>query len=75
MDTKTKSTTIRFSDKVLNMIHHEAQLEGETSTEFMRNAVLDKLEDSLDYRDAIRNMRSSKETVSRDKVMKDLGLK
>ena len=74
MATTTKSTTIRFDEDVLNLIHKQANLDGQTSTEFMRNAVLEKLEDSLDYQDAIKNIHSSHvETVSRDDVKKQLG--
>lgn len=75
MATATKSTTIRFDEDVLNLIHRQANLDGQTSTEFMRNAVLEKLEDSLDYQDAVKNIHESHgQTVSRDDVKKQLGL-
>ncbi|WP_270262132.1 type II toxin-antitoxin system RelB family antitoxin [Lactobacillus panisapium] len=75
MATATKSTTIRFDEDVLNLIHRQANLDGQTSTEFMRNAVLEKLADSLDYQDAVKNIRESHgQTISRDDVKKQLGL-
>ncbi|WP_367342785.1 type II toxin-antitoxin system RelB family antitoxin [Limosilactobacillus sp.] len=75
MATATKSTTIRFDKDVLNLIHKQADLDGQSATEFMRNAVLEKLEDSLDYQDAVKNIRESHgQTVSRDDVKKQLGL-
>lgn len=75
MATTTKSTTIRFDNDVLNMIHKQAALDGVSATEFMRDAILDKLEDTLDYQDAVRNIRASNgKTVSRDIVKKQLGL-
>ncbi|EEW53929.1 type II toxin-antitoxin system RelB family antitoxin [Limosilactobacillus antri] len=75
MATSTKSTTIRFDTNVLNLIHKQAELDGETPTDYMRKAVLEKLEDSLDYQDAVNNIRASQgQTVSRDDVMKQLGL-
>lgn len=75
MATATKSTTIRFDEDVLNLIHRQANLDGQTSTEFMRNAILEKLADSLDYQDAVKNIRESHgQTVSRDDVKKQLGL-
>ena len=75
MKTPTKSTTIRFDENVLKLIHKQAALEGQTPTEFMREAVLEKLADSLDYRDAINNIRKAKgKTVSRDDVKKQLGM-
>ena len=75
MATATKSTTIRFDEDVLNLIHRQANLDGQTSTEFMRNAVLEKLADSLDYQDAVKNIRESHgQNVSRDDIKKQLGL-
>lgn len=75
MTSATKSTTIRFDEDVLNLIHKQANLDGQTSTEFMRNAILEKLADSLDYQDAVKNIRESHgQTVSRDDVKKQLGL-
>ena len=70
----TKSTTIRFDSEVLNLIHKEAALNGQTGTEFMRNAVLEKLEDSLDYRDAAKNLKESGgRSLSREEVIRNLG--
>ncbi|QGV04223.1 DUF6290 family protein [Lactobacillus acetotolerans] len=59
MATTTKSTTIRFDEDVLSLIHKQANLDGQTSTEFMRNAVLEKLADIFDYQDAVKNIRES----------------
>ena len=70
-----KSTTIRFNEDILNIIHKQAALDGQNSTQFMRNAILEKLEDSLDYQDAIKNLKGSDgETVSRAYVKKELGI-
>lgn len=70
-----KSTTVRFDAEVLNLIHKEAALNGQTATEFMRNAILEKLEDSLDYQEATKNLRESDgRTLSREDVIRDLGL-
>lgn len=70
-----KSTTIRFDTEVLNLIHKEAALNGQTVTEFMRNAILEKLEDSLDYQEAAKNlMESNGRTLSREDVIHNLGL-
>jgi uncharacterized protein (DUF1778 family) len=75
MATITKSTTIRFNKDVLELIHKQADLDGQTATEFMRNAVLEKLEDNLDYQEAVENIRKSNgQTVSRENVKKQLGL-
>ena len=70
-----KSTTIRFDNAVLKLIHKQANLDGQSTTEYMRNAVLEKLEDSLDYQDAVDNIRASDgNTISRKNVKKQLGL-
>ncbi len=74
MISTTKSTTIRFDSEVLNLIHKEAALNGQTGTEFMRNAVVEKLEDSLDYRDAAKNLKESGgRSLSREEVIRNLG--
>ena len=70
-----KSTTILFDNDVLKLIHKQANLDGQSTTEYMRNAVLEKLEDSLDYQDAVENIRTSDgNTISRKNVKKQLGL-
>lgn len=70
-----KSTTIRFDTSILDIIHKQAELDGQNPTQFMRDAILEKLEDSLDYQDAFENIKASNgETVSREEVMNDLGI-
>ena len=70
-----KSTTIRFDNDVLKLIHKQANLYGQSTTEYISNAVLAKLEDSLDYQDAVDNIRASDgNTISRKNVKKQLGL-
>ena len=70
-----KSTTIRFENEVLELINKQANIDGQSTTEYMRNAVLEKLEDSLDYKDAVENIRASDgNTISRKNVKKQLGL-
>lgn len=70
-----KSTTILFDNDVLKLIHKQANLDGQSTTEYMRNVVLEKLEDSLDYQDADENIRTSDgNTISRKNVKKQLDL-
>lgn len=70
-----RSTTILFENDVLELINKQAHIDGQSTTEYMRNAVLEKLEDSLDYQDAVKNIRTSDiNTISRKKVKKQLGL-
>lgn len=71
----TESITIRFDKDILNQIYKQAELDGQTATEFMRNAVLEKLEDNLDYQEAVENIRKSNgQNVSRPNVKNQLGL-
>lgn len=70
-----KSTTILFENDVLELIHKQANIDGQSTTEYMRNAVLEKLEDSLDYQDAVENIRTSDgNTIPRKNVKKQLDL-
>lgn len=70
-----KSTTIRFDQGTLNIMHKQTELDDQNPTQFMRNAILEKLEDSLDYQDAIKNIKlSNGETISREDIKKDLGI-
>ena len=70
-----KSTTILFANDVLELIHKQANIDGQSTTEYISNAVLEKLEDSLDYQDAVENIRTSdSNTISRKNVKKQLGL-
>lgn len=41
------------------MIYKEAALNGQAAAEFMRSAILEKLEDGHDYQDAINNSKES----------------
>lgn len=71
----TESTTIRFDKNTFDLIHKQANLVGQTTTKFMRNAILERLEDKLDYQNAVENIRKSNgQIVSRANVKKQLGL-
>ena len=75
MAAATKFTIIRFNEDVLNLICKQAALDGQTPTEFIRNIVLENLEDSLDYQDAFKIIHESHgKTISREDVKKQLGL-
>ncbi|MCZ9662482.1 DUF6290 family protein [Lactobacillus crispatus] len=57
------------------LLHKQTELDGQNPTQFMRNAIFEKLEDSLDYQDAIENIKlSNGETISREDIKKDLGI-
>jgi len=47
----------------------------ESITDFMKKAILDRVEDSIDYKEAIASKEESDgETVSRKEIMSRLGL-
>lgn len=52
----TKSTTIHFDKDILNLIHKPANLASKTTTEFICNPVLDKLENGPDYHPLIMRL-------------------
>lgn len=71
----TNPITIYFDERILNLIHQQAELNSQTSNEFMRNAILEKLEDNLDYQNAVKNIRESNDqTISCEDVKRRLGL-
>lgn len=73
MDSTTRSITIHFDSEVLSMIHKGADRNGQTVSEFMKTAVLEKLEDCLDYQDALNSIRESNgRSFSRDEVKREL---
>lgn len=68
-------TSIRFNDKQYDEIKKMAEFYGLSVTTFMRNAILERLEDELDYNAAIQSERESNGiTHSRESILKELGL-
>lgn len=53
MKNVTKSVKLSFDEKTYNLICKQAKLDGKTVSEFMQSAILEKLEDLLDYQDAV----------------------
>lgn len=71
----SKMTTVRFKDDEHEVIKKVSSMYGESVTSFMRKAILDRVEDSLDYKEAIASKKESNgETVSRKEIMNRLGL-
>lgn len=68
-------TSIRFKDDQYQAIKALADFYGESVATFMRQTILERLEDEADYRDAASNLEESHgETVSREEIMHRLGL-
>jgi predicted transcriptional regulator len=69
------TATMRFDDAVYEQIKELADFHGLTPTTFMKKAILEQLEDELDYQEAIKVLQESDgETVSLDEVMNRLGM-
>ncbi|GAB2027990.1 type II toxin-antitoxin system RelB family antitoxin [Lactovum odontotermitis] len=67
------TATLRFDDAIYEQIKELADFQGLTPTTFMRNAILEQLEDEQDYQEAIQVLRESNgESVSRSEIMKRL---
>lgn len=67
--------SIRFNDNQYRKIKDLASFEGESITSYMRNAVLEKIEDEEDYSDAVQAMNEDNgKTYSAQEVKEMLGL-
>ncbi|KRK65086.1 hypothetical protein FC72_GL001713 [Companilactobacillus tucceti DSM 20183] len=68
-------TSIRFKDSQYKQVQDLAKFYGVSVTEFMRQAVIDRINDENDYKDAFKNIRESHgETVSRKGILNRLDL-
>lgn len=68
-------TSLRFKDEQYQEIKELAEFEGVSVTTFMRQTILDRLQDENDYYEAAKNLEESNgETVSRDEVRRRLGM-
>lgn len=67
--------SIRFNDNQYRKIKDLANFEGESITSYMRNAVLEKIEDEEDYADAVQAMNEDNgKTYNAKEVKEMLGL-
>lgn len=63
--------SIRFSDQTYQKVKEMAEFSGISISSYIRTAVEEKVEDQEDYEDCVRLDNSSKDTVARDKVIKE----
>ena len=64
-------TSLRFKDEQYDEIKETAAFYGVSVTTFMRQTILDRMEDEQDYRDAVDSVDASdNQTVSRDEMLK-----
>ena len=75
MADNTTVTSLRFKNEQYEQLKILASFEGISVTTYMRRAVLDRMEDEADYKDAQANRAESQgATTSRAEVMKRLGM-
>lgn len=68
-------TLLRFKNDQYKKVKEMADFHGVSVTTYMREAVLERMEDEEDYHDAMANLWASHgETVSSDEIRKNLGL-
>lgn len=65
-----KTVTIRFPNDVYQKVKEMADFEGENVSMYMRNAIIEKVEDQQDYQEAIKILEKTIETVSAEEVRK-----
>lgn len=64
---------IKLTEEQLEQIKGLANLEDESVTTYIKNIILEKVEDEQDYKDAIQAQKESDgRTYSEKKVMKEL---
>jgi RHH-type transcriptional regulator, rel operon repressor / antitoxin RelB len=67
-------TAIQISDELAAQIEQSAQRAGESSADFIREAVLSRLEDMEDIALATERLKNPGETISLEELKKSLGL-
>lgn len=67
--------SIRFNDKQYKEIKAMADFEGQTISSYMKKAILEKIEDDQDYKDAVRaKNESNRKIYSEKEVIKELNM-
>ena len=66
--------TIHISDELASRIAEGAQRAGESSDDFLREAVLSRLEDLEDIAVATERLKNPGRRISLEEVVRDLGL-
>ena len=73
--TDTTVISLQFNDDQYKKVKELADFHGVSVTQYMREAVLERVEDEEDYAAAMANLNASHgETVSRTEIRKRLGL-
>lgn len=74
--TNTQTITVRVSDEDKAMIQHYSNLHGISSSQLLKEATLEKIENEIDlelYQQAMKEFEQDKKTYTPDEVDKMLG--
>lgn len=66
------TTTIRIPEEDYKKVKDMAAFEVMNVSEFMRKAILEQVEDSLDYQAAVDTVNERNERVSREEVLREV---
>ena len=66
------TTTIRIPEEDYKKVKSLAAFEGVSVSEFMRNAIMEQVEDTLDYEAGINVLNEKNERVAREDVLKEV---
>lgn len=66
------TTTIRIPEEDYEKVKALAVFEGGSVSEFMRNAIMEQVEDTLDYEAGINVLNKNNERVDREDVLKEV---
>lgn len=68
-------TTIRLDDEIAEWVEEVAKFNGISKTKFIKDILLEKMQDDADYLEATKSIEESqgKPTISRDEMMKRYG--
>lgn len=66
------TTTIRIPEEDYKKVKYLAAFEGVSVSGFMRNAILEQVEDALDYEASINVLTEKNERVAREDVLKEV---
>jgi predicted DNA-binding protein len=72
--TESTTTTLRFKKDQYEKIKELAEFNGMTVTMFMRDTMLNRIEEDEDYRDGVRALHDDSGVTTGEDFTKELGL-
>ena len=66
------TTTIRIPDEEYNAIQELAKFHGVNVSTFMRETIIERVQDEADYKEAIAILNENNDSVSREDVIREV---